>query len=257
MIEGVLIHSLVCFEVALVSFWLAMKMFVKHEHSDERYPISIGFGLFWLLFGISYLCITLYLLSGAYQGADWAASTFLYCGFSSFALITAPLAFFIVQILVGNKKRSIVASLAFVIIGLIYIILLFKYGIEVSDPGYWSVNFRMHYLLVLMFIYAIYIPAIAMIMALIPFIALKTIPTLTKYKITMSLISLAIVYSFTLLGVMHNGDFESLLFSIVILLGVLVAYMGYFPPEDLVEWLRLKDPDLPESESPDEWEDDL
>ena len=257
MIEGVLIHALVCFEVTLVSFWLAMKMFTKHEHTDERYLVSISFGLFWLLFGISYLCISLYLLSGAYHGADWASSTFLYCGFSAFALITAPLAFFIIQILVGNKKMSLVASFVFVIIGLIYIILLFKYGIEVSDSGYWSVDFRMHYLLVMVFVYGIYIPAIAMIMALIPFIALETIPALTKYKITMSLISLAIVYSFTLLGVMHNGDVERLLFNLVILLGVLVAYMGYFPPEDLVKWLRLKDPALPESENLEEWEDDL
>ncbi len=257
MIEGVLIHALVCFEVTLVSFWLTMKMFTKHEHTDERYLISISFGLFWLLFGISYLCISLYLLSGAYLGVNWASSTFLYWGFSAFALITAPLAFFIVQILVGNKKMSLSASFVFMMIGLIYIILLFKYGIEVSGPGYWSVDFRMHYLLVLMFVYGIYIPAIAMIMAMIPFIALKTIPALTKYKITMSLISLAIVYSFTLLSVIHSGDVERLLFNLVILLGVLVAYMGYFPPADLIEWLKLKDPDLLESENLEGWEDDL
>jgi hypothetical protein len=110
MIEGVLIHALVCFEVTLVSFWLAQEMFTKHEHSDERYLISISFGLFWLIFGVSYLCISLYLLSGAYMGLSQASATFLYCGFASFALITAPLAFFIVQILVGNKKLSLSAS---------------------------------------------------------------------------------------------------------------------------------------------------
>lgn len=253
MIEGVLIHALVCFEVTLVSFWLAMKMFVKHDPGDQRYLISISFGLFWMLFGISYLCISLYLLSAAYYGADWASATFLYCGFSSFALITAPLAFFIVQILIGNRKISLPASLAFMMIGLIYIILLFRYGVEVSDPGYWSVNFRMHHLLVLMFVYAIYIPAVAMIMALIPFIALKTTPALTKYKIAMSLISLSIVYGFTLLAILHLGDLDGLLFDIMILIGTLVAYVGYFPPECLVEWFRLKDPAIPEFENQQDW----
>jgi hypothetical protein len=33
--------------------------------------------------------------------------------------------------------------------------------------------------------------------------------------------------------------------------------MGYFPPADLVEWLKLKDLGLLESENLEGWEDDL
>ncbi|HDM36965.1 MAG TPA: hypothetical protein ENG09_06980 [Candidatus Syntrophoarchaeum butanivorans] len=256
MIEGVLVHALVCLEVVLVSHLLAMKMFTKYNHTDERYLISISFGLFWFLLGLSYLCIGLYLIIAAYHGTSQISSTLLYWGFSSLALITAPLAFFIIQILIGDKRVSLAASCSFMMVGLIFIFLLFRYGVDVADIGSWSVDFKMHTLLLLIFIYGSYIPAIAMIMALIPFVALKTISNLRKYKITMSLISLSLAYDFTLLGVMNIGDFERLLFDVMILIGALIAYLGYFPPDGIVEWLRGPDT-LVEPVDFGKWDDDI
>ncbi len=248
---GWMLYGFVCFGIAMVSLLLFIKMFELLERTDFRYLTSVTFSLFWALFGTSYLCTGIY-IAFEYTGASELSLIFFYASFSTLLMVTAPLAYFILHILLGEHRISIAASIIFTIIGLSGIILLLFLGVDGPYEDLWVPIFQTHDLFKFLFIFGLYVPSLCMIMALLPFIALRRSPRSTKYKITLSLVSLSLVYDFILIDILGIGGTLRLVSSLLILIGALLGYAAFFPPDVIVRYLRLELRELEEYEGDDE-----
>ncbi|MHC1582521.1 MAG: hypothetical protein ACXQT5_05990 [Candidatus Syntropharchaeia archaeon] len=195
--------------------------------------VSVAFSLFWALLGISYLFAVFYTLIPT-------NTSFFTISIVSLALMASPLAYFILHLLIGEKKINLGVSLFFGVAGLAFILLLFNMGISGYERDFWGVQFILDENLVKFFVYGFFIPSFSMIMAFLPFIAIRRIPKIKKYKITLSLISLSLVYDFILLEVLGTGGVFRVISDSFILLGVLIGYLAYFPPESLSKALKLE-----------------
>ncbi|MDY6958134.1 MAG: hypothetical protein SVK08_03150 [Halobacteriota archaeon] len=246
-----MIYGFVCFGIAMVSLLLFIKMFELLERTDFRYLTSVSFSLFWALFGASYLCTGIY-IAFEYAGYSDLALIFFYASFSTLLMMTAPLAYFILHILLGEHKFSIATSIIFTVIGLAGIMLLLLLGVEGPYEDIWVPIFQTADLLKFLFIFGLYVPSLCMIMALLPFIALRRSPRSTKYKITLSLVSLSLVYDFVLIDVLGIGGTLRLVSTLLILLGALLGYAAFFPPDVVVRSLKLEMQEFEEYEGDDE-----
>ncbi|MDY6864626.1 MAG: hypothetical protein SVY15_01460 [Halobacteriota archaeon] len=235
----------------MVSLLLFIKMFELLEKTDFRYLTSVSFSLFWALFGTSYLCTGIY-IAFEYIGASELALIFFYASFSTLLMMTAPLAYFILHILLGEHRISIVTSIVFTVIGLSGIMLLLLLGVEGPYEDIWVPIFQTNDLLKYLFIFGLYVPSLCMIMALLPFIALRRSPKSTKYKVTLSLVSLSLVYDFVLIDVLGTGGILRLVSTLLILLGALLGYAAFFPPDVVVRSLKLEMQEFEEYEGDDE-----
>jgi len=248
---GWMLYGFICFGIAIVSLLLFIKMFEMLEKTDFRYLTSVTFSLFWALFGASYLCTGIY-IAFEYIGASDMSLIFFYASFSTLLMMTAPLAYFILHILLGDNRISIVTSIVFTIIGLSGIMLLLLLGVEGPYQDIWVPIFQTHDLLKFLFIFGLYVPSLCMIMALLPFIALRRSPRSTKYKITLSLVSLSLVYDFILIDILGIGGTLRLVSTLLILLGALLGYAAFFPPDVVVRSLGLELSEFKEYEGEDE-----
>ena len=246
-----MIYGFVCFGIAMVSLLLFIKMFELLERTDFRYLTSVSFSLFWALFGTSYLCTGIY-IAFEYVGHSDLALIFFYASFSTLLMMTAPLAYFILHILLGEHRISIVTSIVFTVIGLSGIMLLLLLGVEGPIEDIWVPVFQTNDLLKFPFIFGLYVPSLCMIMALLPFIALRRSPRSTKYKITLSLVTLSLVYDFVLIDVLGIGVTLRLVSTLLILLGALLGYASFFPPDMVVRSLKLGIQEFEEYEGDDE-----
>ena len=245
-----MLHSFVCVGISLISFLLSIKMIRKLERSDFRYLTSVTFGFFWALFGVSYLFLGLSMASEYYENTDMSVA-FFYASFASLLMMTAPLSYFIMHILLGDKKISIATSLCFSVIGLVCIILLFTIGVERPYPDFWIPRYDLDPLLQFVFVFGLYVPSLSMILGLLPFIALRIAPKFTKYKITLSLIALSLVYDFVLIGVLGISGLPRVISNLFILLGALLGYAAFFPPKIAIDVLKLEEKEFEEYKGDD------
>jgi len=242
---GWMLHSFICVGVATVSFLLSFKMIGKLKRSDKRYLTSVTFGFFWALFGVSYLFFGLSIAS-EYTSDSGLALAFFYASFASLLMMSAPLSYFIMHILLGDKRVSIATSLGFAIIGLTCIILLFTVGVDMASPDFWIPKYDLDPLLQYLFVFGLYVPSLSMILGLLPFVALRIAPKFTKYKITLSLIALSLVYDFVLLGVLGISGLSRVISSLFILLGALLGYAAFFPPKIAIKVFKLEEKEFEE-----------
>lgn len=236
-----LFHSYICLGIALVSFLLSIKMLGKIERSDSRYLTSVTFGFFWVLFGVSYLFTGLSIAT-EFLGASGLSLSFFYASFASILMMTSPLAYFIMHILLGDRRISVATSLGFAVIGLVSIMLLFTIGIENPYPDVWIPLYSIDPLLKNLFLFGLFAPSFGMILGLLPFIALRRAPKLTKYKVTMALISLSLIYDITFFfGILGVTGLPRLVSNLFILLGALLGYAAFFPPNLFIRGLKLEE----------------
>lgn len=248
---GWMLYGFICYGIATVALLLFIKMFEMLERTDFRYLTSVTFSLFWALFGTSYLCTGLY-ITFEYIGSSEIGLIFFYASFSTLLMMTAPLAYFILHILLGVHRISITSSIVFTVIGLSGIMLLLLLGVNGPIEDVWSPIYQINDLLKFLFIFGLYVPSLCMIMALLPFIALRRSPRSTKYKITLSLVSLSLVYDFVLIDVLGIGGTLRLVSTLLILVGALLGYAAFFPPEVVVRSLKLGMKEFEEYEGDDE-----
>ncbi|MDY6965053.1 MAG: hypothetical protein SVM80_03670 [Halobacteriota archaeon] len=222
-------------------------MFGKIGRTDFRYLTSVTFGIFWAILGLSYLFNGLS-IAAEYIGISGMSIAFFQASFASLLMTTAPLAYFIFHVLLGDSKISTIASLIFMVVGIIGIILLFTLGVDGPYPDPWIPEFHIDQLLKLLFVFGLYVPSLCMILALLPFIALRRTPKFTQYKVTLALISLSLVYDFVLFGVLGIGGAPHLISNLFILLGALLGYIAFFPPDIVIRVLKLEPQEFEEYE---------
>ncbi|MCS3924569.1 hypothetical protein [Methanosalsum natronophilum] len=236
MTSGLLLNAVICFAIsisALTLTWLLVKN--SADYDAKAKPALWALISFWVLVGFIYIPTTLRMIA-AYQGNTLFDLIFYHLASIFFAFVSVPIIFFIVYIVTGNKKVTFIVSFFFTIVGIIYLYILSTYGVVGPVVLDWSslitVNsdFAIHLYLALLFV----IPT-AMILGLFFLMLIQRIKLGILYKKALPLVAISFVLDFILIDFIVMIDPMQLFARTFILIGIILAFLAYFPPEVLKE----------------------
>ncbi len=234
MASGLLLNTAICLAIAVSSLTLAWLLVKKSPEYDEKAkPALWALISFWIIVGLIYIPTTIRMFA-AYQAN--AAMDLLFYQIASFffAFLSVPIIYFIVFILSGNKRITRIVSIMFAVMGIIYLSILYSYGVvgpAVLDWGSLiTVNsdFAIHLYLTVLFI----IPT-AMILGLFLLMVLQRIALGIIYKKALPLVAISFVLDFILIDFIVMIDPMQLFARTFVFIGVILAFLAYFPPEFL------------------------
>jgi hypothetical protein len=138
---GLILNSLVCFAVVLASFAFAISLHQnKTKQKVESLPTINALIIFWALVGVVFFFAGLRALA-AYGDFIEMERFLYYIGSIPFAIITVPLVYFIIYIILGDSRISFGVSLVFLIFAGIYLVALFGYGVVGPWKTEWGSTF--------------------------------------------------------------------------------------------------------------------
>lgn len=226
---GLLLNAMVCFAIVLATFGFAINLHQnKKTQKAESVPTVNALILFWSLVGIFFLFGGLRALAAYGQFND--IEIFLYyLGSIPFSLITVPLVYFIIYIIVGDTRISVGVSTVFLIFGGIYLLALFGFGIVGPNTSEWGSTFVINSNMAInVYLSGLFIVPTSMIMGLLLLIMLQRVPKKLQYKIAFSLVAISLIFDFMLLDNIAPSGHTQMAARLFIFIGVILGFFVYF-----------------------------
>jgi len=256
MSAGLLLNATICFAITISSFafaWVLARS--EEEHSEKSKPALWSLVVLWSLVGLTYLPTTVRMVA-AYIGNPTLDFMMYNLAAIPFSFVSVPLVFFIMYVIVGDKRISAYTSLLFVFFGVSYLTFLYTRGVigpEVSDfSSLFMINSDIAISIYLMGLFVI---PTAMILGLLFLIFLQRMPKRLRYRTALPLVAISFVFDFMLTDMITLIDAMQLAARIFVLIGTVQAFLAYFPPLTLQEKLGIKRYSYELYESPEDIED--
>jgi hypothetical protein len=228
---GLLLNAVVCFATVLATFAFAVSLHQnKNKQKEESIPTVNSLIIFWSLVGFVFLFSGLRTLA-AYGNLVEIETFLYYLGAIPFALITAPLVYFIIYIILGDTRISIGVSTVFLIFGGIYLLALFGFGVIGPSTNEWGSTFEINsHIAINVYLSGLFIVPTSMILGLLLLILLQRVPKPLQYKIAFSLVAISMIFDFMLLDNIAPSGITQMAARIFIFIGVVLGYFVYFTP---------------------------
>ncbi len=238
---GLLLNATICFAITISSFafaWVLARS--EQEHSDKSKPALWSLVILWSLVGLTYLPTTIRMIA-AYL--DMPTLDFMMYNLAAipFSFVTVPLVFFIMYVIVGDKKISAYTSLLFVFFGVAYLTFLYTKGVIGPDVSTVSSLFMINSEIAInIYLVGLFVIPTAMILGLLFLIFLQRMPKRLRYRTALPLVAISFVFDFMLTDMITLTDVMQLTARIFVLIGTVQAFLAYFPPLTLQEKLGIK-----------------
>lgn len=258
MFAYILLNITICFAITISSFALAWVLSHSgQEHSKKSKPALWAFVMFWALVGAIYLPTTLGMIS-AYQGILWLDQLLYYLAAIPFAFLSVPLVYFIIYVILGNGMVSRYISLAFVLFGALYLFLLYSSGVVGPVVTEWGSLFSINNNIAInVYLVGLFVFPTAMVLGLLLLMLLQRVPKRLRYRTTLPLVAISFVFDFILTDFISVIDLMQVAARLFVLIGIVLAFLAYFPPMTLQEKLRIVDLQHEVCENGDDLELDL
>lgn len=238
---GLLLNATICFAITISSFafaWVLARS--ENEHAEKSKPALWALVILWSLVGLTYLPTTIRMVA-AYL--DKPALDFMMYNFAAipFSFVTVPLVFFIMYVIVGDKRISAYTSMLFVFFGVSYLTFLYTKGIIGPEVTSYSSLFMINSdVAINIYLIGLFVIPTAMIIGLLFLIFLQRVPKRLRYRTALPLVAISFVFDFMLTDMITLVDVMQLAARIFVLIGTVQAFLAYFPPMTLQEKLGIK-----------------
>ena len=241
MAPGLLLNITICFAITLSSFafaWVLSRSEI--EHSEKSKPALWALVIFWTLVGFTYLPTTIRMIA-AYAN-NYVLDLMMYnISAIPFAFISVPLVYFIIYVLIGDKKISAYISFVFTIFGAAYLAFLYSNGVN-PNVTEWASLFSVNSdIAINIYLMGLFIVPTAMILGLLLIILLQRVPKRLRYRTTLPLVAISFVFDFMLTDMITNVDIMQVFARLFVLIGTVQAFLAYFPPLTLQEKLGIQE----------------
>ncbi|SDG00492.1 hypothetical protein SAMN04488589_1889 [Methanolobus vulcani] len=238
---GLLVNATICFAITISSFafaWVLARS--EDEHTDKSKPALWSLVILWSLVGLTYLPTTIRMVA-AYLGRENLDLMMYSLAAIPFSFVAVPLVFFILYVIVGNKKISAYISLLFVLFGASYLMLLFTKGVIGPFVSNYSSLFTINSdIAINIYLMGLFVIPTAMIIGFLLLIFLQKMPKHLRYRTALPLVAISFVFDFMLTDMITMVDVMQLVARIFVLIGTVQAFLAYFPPLTLQEKLGIK-----------------
>lgn len=196
--------------------------------------------VFWMLIALSFLFVCVRVVA-AFYGYVEVDRVCYYIASIPFALLPVPLVFFIVYVITGDKTASWAFSLLFSVFGVVYLSFLYRSGVVGPEVTYWATIFSIDSdIAITVYLSGLFIVPTAMILALLGLTLVRKISKRRRYHIALMLVAISMVFDFILVDVIAILDVMQVAARLFILIGVVLAFLAYHPPDILQDRLRIR-----------------
>lgn len=226
---GLILNAIVCFAIVLASFAFAVNLYQNKKNQKQKsIPAVNALIIFWSLVGLFFSFAGL--RNFAALGNFTEIETFLYfIGSIPFAVITVPIAYFIIYIILGDTRISVGVSTVFLIFGGIYLIALFGYGIIGPSSMEWGSTFMINSdIAINVYLSGLFIVPTSMILGLLLLILLQRVPKRLRYNTAFSLAAISLIFDFMLLDNIAPTGETQMAARLFIFIGVVLSFFVYF-----------------------------
>ena len=236
---GLIISSVLCIGIVLSSLGFFITIRGERIEGSKSKPTFYALEAFWIIISLMYIFVAAR-MAFAFMGSHTMDKLAFMCSMVPFAFLSVPLVYLILYLLTGSRRASGMVSVLFGMFGLFYLALLFTSSIPEPQVSYWAsiISVQSIYSISL-YLSLLYIVPTAMILGILLVILLRQIPKGTKYRITLSLVAISMVFDFVLTDVVATLPELQLASRIFIFIGVVFAFLAYFPPTSVKEKLGL------------------
>lgn len=263
MIPGLLLNITICFAITISSFafaWVLARS--EPEHGEKSKPALWALVIFWTLVGFTYLPTTIRMIAASTH--NYGLDLMMYnLSAIPFAFVSVPLVYFIIYVIVGDKKISGYVSFVFMAFGAAYLAFLYSSGVN-STVTEWGSLFSVNSdIAINIYLMGLFVVPTAMILGLLLIILLQRVPKRLRYRTTLPLVAISFVFDFMLTDMITIIDVMQVFARLFVLIGTVQAFLAYFPPLTLQEKLGIQEyqydfyEEDDESESEQDVEDDL
>jgi hypothetical protein len=239
---GLLLNSAICFAIGISSLafaWVLLGSADKHNKSSK--PALFSLIVFWTLVGLTYLPTSVRMIA-AYAGNMELDAVLYFITAVPFAFISVPLVFFIIYIVVGTQKAGEYFSFIFVLLGALYLSFLYQSGIIGPIVTEWASIFSINSdMAIHIYLIGLFVVPTSMIIGLLTLILLQRLPKRIRYRTALPLVAISFVFDFMLTDVVAILDVMQLFSRLFILIGIILAYLAYFPPMTVQEKLGIQE----------------
>ena len=259
MIPGLLLNITICFAITLSSFAFAWVLARSEPgHSDKSKPALWALVVFWTLVGFTYLPTTIRMIAALTQ--NYGLDLMMYnLSAIPFAFVSVPLVYFIIYVIVGDKKIGGYVSFVFMIFGAAYLAFLYSNGVN-STVTEWASLFSVNSdIAINIYLMGLFVVPTAMILGLLLIILLQRVPKRLRYRTTRPLVAISFVFDFMLTDMITIIDAMQVFARLFVLIGTVQAFLAYFPPLTLQEKLGIQEYqyDFYEEDDENESEEDI
>ncbi len=239
--SGLLLNASICLAITLSSFafaWVLSRS--EQEHSLKSRPALWSLIILWTLVGLTYLPTTIRMLA-AYFSKPTLDLIMYNLAAIPFAFVTVPLVFFIMYVIVGDKKISAYIAGTFVVFGILYLLFLYTHG--VTGPvvsAYSSIFVISSDVAINIYLVGLFVIPTAMIIGLLFLILLQRMPKRIRYRTALPLVAISFVFDFMLTDMITLVDVMQLASRLFVLIGTVLAFLAYFPPMTIQEKLGIR-----------------
>ncbi|TGC08692.1 hypothetical protein [Methanolobus halotolerans] len=241
MSAGLLLSSTICFAIGISSLAFAWVLLAKSEQYPENSrPALFSLVIFWTLVGLTYLPTCIRTIA-AYTGNMEMDAILYFISAVPFAFVSVPLVFFIIYIITGSKKTGEYLSLIFTLLGAAYLAFLYQSGIVGPDVSEWASLFSINSdIAIHIYLVGLFVIPTSMILGLLLLIFLQKLPKRIRYRTVLPLVAISFVFDFMLTDVIAIIDVVQVFSRLFVLIGIVLAYLAYFPPMTVQEKLDIR-----------------
>ncbi len=255
--SGLLLNITICFAITLSSFafaWVLARS--EPEHGEKSKPALWALVVFWALVGFTYLPTTIRMIAAYMQNYELDLMMYNLAAIP-FAFVSVPLVYFIIYVIVGDKKVSGYVSFVFMVFGAAYLTFLYSNGVN-STVTEWASLFSVNSdIAINIYLMGLFVVPTAMILGLLLIILLQRVPKRLRYRTTLPLVAISFVFDFMLTDMITNIDVMQVFARLFVLIGTVQAFLAYFPPLTLQEKLGIQEYQYDFYEEDDETEHDI
>jgi len=250
--SGLILNATICAAIMLSALAFALTLYRnKKECKDQSTPSMMALIVFWVLITLSFLFVCVRVIA-VFYGYFEVDRMCYYIASIPFALLPAPLVFFIVYVITGDRTASWAMSLLFFVFGIVYLSFLYRSGVVGPEVTYWATIFSIDSdIAITVYLSGLFIVPTAMIIALLGLTLVRKISKRRRYYIALMLVAISMVFDFILVDAIAILDVMQVAARIFILIGVVLTFLAYYPPDILQDRLRIRkiediDPDTEE-----------
>ncbi len=239
--SGLILNATICAAIMLSAFAFALTLYRnKPKCKDQSTPSMVALIAFWMLIALSFLFVCVRVIA-AFYGYIEVDRVCYYIASIPFALLPVPLVFFIVYVMTGDKTASWAMSLLFSVFGIVYLAFLYRSGVVGPEVTYWATIFSIDSeIAITVYLSGLFIVPTAMILALLGLTLVRKISKRRRYHIALVLVAISMVFDFILVDVIAIQDTVQVAARLFILIGVVLAFLAYYPPDILQDRLRIR-----------------
>lgn len=240
MISEILLNILICCAITVSSFTLA-GVLTKSRLKKNNKPALISLVSLWSLIGLTYMTISASMVATYLQNPH-LHTAMINLGLIFFSFVSVPLVFFIIYVIIGNKKISTFISSIFAMFSIIYLSYLHSSNIEIiTSANYGSFINMISDISIYTYVIALFVIPTSMILGLLLLLFLQKLPRETHYRKTLPIVGISLVFDFMLLDLLTQISTIQLSARIFVIVGIVLTFLAYFPPDLCQDKLKIKE----------------